>query len=315
MVGTVETAIVQTLNGIQFGFVLFLIASGLTIILGILDVLNLAHGELFALGAYVAVSVFGFVTGALAPPALGGVGTAAVFLVGVLVAVLIAAALLIPVGTILETVFLRPIYERDQVYQLVLTFALLLILLDVKKYFWGDTPVRTEGVYRSINSIPTSELVGLNYPSYNVFVILVGSVVVVALFYFFNRTKTGLVIRATAIDREMATAIGVSTDRVFTLVFALGAFMAGFAGAMAVPPTAATLGMGTNPLVLSFVVIVIGGLGSLRGAFVGALLVGVLRSWMISVYPPGEIAAPFAIMALILLVKPEGLFGTWGETA
>jgi len=148
-----------------------------------------------------------------------------------------------------------------------------------------------------------------------VFVILVGSAVVAGLFWFFERTKTGRIIRATAIDREMATAIGVSTDRVFTLVFALGAFLAGFAGAMAVPPTSATLEMGTNPLVLSFVVIVIGGLGSLRGAFVGALLVGVIRSWMITLYPPGEIAAPFAIMALILLVKPEGLFGTWGETA
>lgn len=313
MAGTLETALVQTLNGVQFGFILFMIASGLTVILGILDVLNLAHGELFSIGAYAGIGVFGFVIGVVGPPSgvLGGV----VFVLAVLVSVLLTAALLLPVGTVFEALFLRAIYDRDQVYQLVLTFALLLILLDVKKFVWGNTSLRTDAVYSAINSIPTSELVGLNYPTYNVFVILVGIAVVAGLFWFFDRTKTGRIVRATAIDREMATAIGVSTDRVFTLVFALGSFLAGFAGAMAVPPTAATLGMGTNPLVLSFVVIVIGGLGSLRGAFVGALLVGVIRSWMITLYPPGEIAAPFAIMALILLVKPEGLFGTWGETA
>lgn len=313
MAGTLETALVQTLNGVQFGFILFMIASGLTVILGILDVLNLAHGELFSIGAYAGIGVFGFVGGIFGPPSgvLGGI----VFVLAVLASVLLTAALLLPVGTLFEALFLRAIYDRDQVYQLVLTFALLLILLDVKKFVWGNTSLRTDAVYSAINSIPTSELVGLNYPTYNVFVILVGVAVVVSLFWFFDRTKTGRIVRATAIDREMATAIGVSTDRVFTLVFALGAFLAGFAGAMAVPPTAATLGMGTNPLVLSFVVIVIGGLGSLRGAFVGALLVGVIRSWMITLYPPGEIAAPFAIMALILLVKPEGLFGTWGETA
>ncbi|WP_424003388.1 branched-chain amino acid ABC transporter permease [Haloarcula salina] len=313
MAGTLETALVQTLNGVQFGFILFMIASGLTVILGILDVLNLAHGELFSIGAYAGIGVFGFVIGVVGPPSgvLGGV----VFVLAVLASVLLTAALLLPVGTVFEALFLRAIYDRDQVYQLVLTFALLLILLDVKKFVWGNTSLRTDVVYGAINSIPTSELVGLNYPTYNVFVILVGIAVVAGLFWFFDRTKTGRIVRATAIDREMATAIGVSTDRVFTLVFALGAFLAGFAGAMAVPPTAATLGMGTNPLVLSFVVIVIGGLGSLRGAFVGALLVGVIRSWMITLYPPGEIAAPFAIMALILLVKPEGLFGTWGETA
>ncbi|KZX48400.1 branched-chain amino acid ABC transporter permease [Haloarcula sp. K1] len=314
MAVTPTAALVQTLNGIQFGFILFMIASGLTVILGILDVLNLAHGELFSIGAYTAIGVFGFIIGVVGPPGGGVVGTA-VFVLAVLAAVLVTAAILLPVGTLFEAVFLRQIYDRDQVYQLVLTFALLLILLDVKKFIWGDSSIRTDAVYSAINTIPTSELVGLNYPTYNVFVILVGSVVVVGLFWFFERTKTGRIIRATAIDREMATAIGVSTDRVFTLVFALGAFLAGFAGAMAVPPTSATLEMGTNPLVLSFVVIVIGGLGSLRGAFVGALLVGVIRSWMITLYPPGEIAAPFAIMALILLVKPEGLFGTWGETA
>ena len=315
MASGLETLVVQTLNGLQFGFVLFLVASGLTVILGILDVLNLAHGELFAFGAYASVGVFGYVTGAIAAPVSGGIGTTIVFVIGILAAIVVTGLVLVPVGVVLESVFLRPIYERDQVYQLVLTFALLLIILDVTKFVWGDVPIRTNSVYSGINQIPTSELLGITFPTYNVFAIVLGAVVVVGLFYFFERTKTGRIVRATAINREMATAIGISTDRVFTLVFALGAFLAGIAGAVRVPPTAATLEMGTNPLVLSFVVIVIGGLGSLRGAFVGAVVVGVLRSWMISFYPPGEIAAPFAIMAVILLVKPEGLFGTWGETA
>jgi branched-chain amino acid transport system permease protein len=313
MVVDVANFATHTLNGLQYGFILFLIASGLTIILGILDVLNLAHGELYAVGAYVASSVFGYVTGILASPE--GVAGLAVFLVVALIAAVVAAAVLIPLGIALESLFLRPLYERNEVYQLVLTFGLLLVLKDVNKFIWGVRSVRASEIYSGINAIPAAEFVGLNFPTFKIVIIVVGATVVLGLFYFFNRTKTGRIIRATAIDREMATAIGVSTDRTFTLVFAMGAFFAGFAGAMALPQSQATLEMGANPLVLSFVVIVIGGLGSLRGAFVGAMIVGLLSRWAVWQYPPAEIAAPFAIMALILLVKPNGLFGTWGETA
>jgi len=306
-----QNFITHTLHGVQYGFILFLIASGLTIILGILDVLNLAHGELFAVGAYVAFSVLGYLTGFVGPPT--GPASQAVFLALVLVGAVAAAFVLVPVGVLLESTLLRPIYERDEVYQLVLTFALLLIIKDFNKLVWGPEPLRVSGVYSGINSIPVAEFVGLTYPTYNVVVIAVGAVVVAGLFWFFDRTKTGRIIRATAIDREMATAIGVNTDRTFTLVFALGAFFAGFAGAMSLPQSFATLEMGASPLVLSFVVIVIGGLGSLRGAFVAAVLVGVLSRWATWQVPALELAAPFAIMALVLLVKPEGLFGTWGE--
>ena len=306
-----QNFITHTLHGMQYGFILFLIASGLTIILGILDVLNLAHGELFALGAYVSFSVVGYLTGLVGPPT--GPASQALFLGVVLVGAVLAAFVLVPVGVLLESTLFRPIYERDEVYQLVLTFALLLIIKDFNKLVWGPTQKRLPEVYSGVNSIPVAEFVGLNYPTYNVLVIAVGAVVVAGLFWFFDRTKTGRIIRATAIDREMATAIGVNTGRTFTLVFALGAFFAGFAGAMALPPTNANLEMGVNPLVLSFVVIVIGGLGSLRGAFVAAILVGVLSRWATWQVPALELAAPFAIMAIVLLVKPEGLFGTWGE--
>ena len=307
-----QNFITHTLHGVQYGFILFLIASGLTVILGILDVLNLAHGELFALGAYVAFSVLGYLTGLVGPPT--DPASQATFLALVLVGAIVAALVLVPVGVLLESTLFRPIYERDEVYQLVLTFGLLLIIKDFNKFVWGPSPRRIQGVYSGINSIPVAKFVGITYPTYNVVVIAVGAVVVAGLFWFFDRTKTGRIIRATAIDREMATAIGVNTQRTFTLVFALGAFFAGFAGAMALPQSYASLEMGANPLVLSFVVIVIGGLGSLQGAFVAALLVGVLSKWATWQVPALELAAPFAIMALVLLVKPEGLFGTWGET-
>lgn len=308
----VDGALVRhTLNGIYYGFILFMIASGLTIIFGVLGVLNLAHGELYALGAFTVFSVVGFLAGLVAEPT--GPVTAVIFGVVVLAGALAAAAVLLPVGAAIEAVFVRSIYDRDEVYQLLLTYALLLVLVDVMKFIWGPSPLGV-GVFRELNAIPTTELVGVSYPSYNIIVILVGLAVFAWLVWFFDRTKTGRIVRATAIDREMATAIGVSTDRLFTLVFAMGAFFAGFGGAMvSLGPSTAYLEMGLDPLVLSFVVIVIGGLGSLKGAFVGALLVGVTSRVVTPYYPQLELAAPFILMVLILLVKPEGLYGSWGE--
>jgi len=314
-----DTFIVQTINGLRLGFILFLIAAGLTVILGILDVLNLAHGELYALGAYLAASVGGFLIGEgaaaiMAPPSSFDLVTSFAF-VGVLILVaLVSAAILMPIGVLMETVFIRPIYERDQVYQLVLTFALLLIIADAIEFIWGPNPRRLDlSTKTAVNDISTFSLVGIDVPSLVALVMVVSLVVGLLLFWFFSKTKTGRIIRATAIDREMATALGVSPDRTFTLVFALGAFLAGFGGAMELVRTSAQAGMGENALVLSFVVIVVGGLGSLRGAVVGALVIGVLQNWMVVVQPSLETAAPFAVMVLVLLVKPEGLFGTWGE--
>ena len=307
----IDSFAVHTLNGLWYGFILFMIASGLTIIFGVLGILNLAHGELYALGAFVVFSVVGYATGFVASP--DDPVSAVIFGVVVLIAALVAAAILLPVGAFIEAVFVRPIYERDEVYQLLLTYALLLIFIDVMKFGWGTSPLDA-GTYGGLNQIPTTEVVGVSYPSYNIIAMIVGVAVFAWLVWFFDQSKTGRIIRATAINRDMATAIGVSTDRTFTLVFAMGAFFAGFGGAMvSIGPQTAFLEMGLDPLVLSFVVIVVGGLGSLKGAFVGALLVGVISRWAIWQYPPIELAAPFAVMLLILLVKPEGLFGTWGE--
>jgi branched-chain amino acid transport system permease protein len=312
-----NTFIEQTINGLQRGLVLFLIASGLTVILGILDVLNLAHGELYALGAFIASSVAGALVGSsglMAPPS--GDIVASVAFVGVLILVaLITALIMLPIGAVVETTLIRPIYDRAQVYQLVLTFAILLIIADILELVWGSQPLNIGFPAKAaVNEIPSFELIGFgNIPTLVAMVIVVSLAIGATLFWFFSRTKTGRIIRATAIDREMATALGVSPDRTFTLVFALGSFLAGFAGAIQFIQANAQPGMGESALVLSFVVIVVGGLGSLRGAVVGAIVVGILENWMIVINPSFSTAAPFAVMVLILLVKPDGLFGTWGE--
>lgn len=304
--------VAHTLNGLYYGFILFMIAAGMTIIFGVLGILNLTHGELYALGSYISFTVVGLVAGAYTPTS--SVASQVLFLVLALVGAVVAALVLIPVGAFIEAVFMRPIYGRKEVYQLLLTYGLLLVLVDVMKLGWGTLPQRLEGVYFNINQIPTTELLGFSYPTYNIIVMVIGLAVFAGLVWFFDRTKTGRIVRATAINREMATAIGVSTDRTFTLVFALGAFFAAFGGAMALPASGgAQLEMGLDPLILSFVIIVIGGLGSLQGAFVASMMVGVLSRWATWVYAPAELAAPFVLMALILLVKPQGLFGTWGE--
>lgn len=303
---------VHTLNGLYFGFILFMIAAGLTIIFGVLGVLNLAHGELYAIGAYTTVTVLGFLLGFIVHPGDGG--SWIVFLAVVLLGAIASAAILLPLGMFLETVFIRRVYGRHEVYLLLLTFGLLFILIDVIKFIWGALPRDVGEVYSGTNAIGISETLGFSYPDYNLFVMVVGLVVFLFLVWFFDQTKTGRIVRATAINREMSTAIGVNTDRVFTLVFGMGAFFAGFGGAMFVGgPAPTNLEMGLNPLVLSFVIIVIGGLGSLKGAFVASILVGVVSRWMTWQYPPAELAAPFIVMIVVLLIKPEGLFGTWGE--
>jgi branched-chain amino acid transport system permease protein len=309
--------VIQTLNGLFRGFILFMIASGLTIIFGVLGILNLAHGEFYAMGALAFVSVASYFTGLVVAPS--DPTSFAIFAALVLAAVLIAAAVMIPASAVIETVLVRPIYDRDEVYQLLLTFGLLLVLIDVMRNVWGagthsPDSVGGESLNQALDVIPVEEWFGFAYPSYRIFAIVGGAVVFLFLLWFFDRTKTGRIMRATAIDREMATAIGVSSDRVFTLVFAMGGFFAGLAGAIqSGSALTASADMGGDALVLSFVVIVVGGLGSIRGAFVGAILVGVLSRLAQTVFPPIELVAPFGLMVLVLLIRPEGLYGTWGE--
>jgi len=272
----------QFLNGVQLGIFLFLLAAGLTLVFGIMDLMNLAHGSLYMIGAYVAASVTIWSDS---------------FLLG------LAAALpaVVVVGVAVEIVVLRTLYRRGHLDQVLATFGLILFFNEATRLIWG-----ADGL-----SVPLSDflngsisLFGLPYPVYRAIVIGVGLAVAAGLYFLVARTRTGMLIRAGASNRDMVDALGVDIKSVFTLVFGLGAALAGLAGAMAAPIFSANIGMGENILILTLVVIVIGGIGSIRGAFIGALLVGVIdimgRSYLDTLFKlflsnaAAETAAPAA---------------------
>jgi branched-subunit amino acid ABC-type transport system permease component len=283
---------IQLLNSLYYASTLFLLACGLTLIYGVMRIVNLAHGSLYALGAYVTAG---------AVLLLGATPQAWAYLllpVGAVVAAL--------VGAILEPTLLRPLYKRAEEYQLLVTFGLLLILEDVMRFFWGALPLSPSAPADLLGS---SSVLGWTYPNYNFFVIAVGFLAAAGMWAFVYRTKFGVIVRATSQDMRMASALGVDVKRVYVQAFTLGCFMAGLGGAMIVPISGAAMGMGVDALILAFVVVVIGGLGSLEGALVGALIVGVIRTLGINFFPEIELAVLYLIAAVVLLVRPAGLFG------
>jgi len=290
----VELLIIQTLNSLFYASILFLIASGLTLVYGVMRIVNMAHGNIYAVGAYVAAWAVGLAVAAKFPPAalffvlLSGAG---------------AAALL---GAVLEPTLLRPLYKRAEEYQLLITFGLLLILEDLMRLLWGAHPLTASELPDAFGSF---RVAGATYPGYNLFVIAVGIVSAGALWAFVYRTRFGVILRATAQDMRMASALGVDVKRVYVLAFAIGCFMAGLGGAVVMPISGAVLGMGVDALILAFVVVVIGGLGSLEGALVGALIVGTVRTLGITYFAEIELAVLYLIAAVVLFVRPTGLFG------
>jgi len=287
--------VMQLLNTLLYASILFLIAGGLSLIYGVMRIVNLAHGTLYAIGAYVAAWLVGKGAAAGLPPwillALLPLGAVAVGLV----------------GAVLEPTLLRPLYQRAEEYQLLVTFGLLLILEDGIRFIWGGTPMTATVIMEVLGSI---RLFGARYPTYNLVIIGVGGVAAVLLWAFVYRTKFGVLLRATAQDMRMASSLGVNVKKVYVQAFALGCMMAGLGGAIIVPGQAAVLGMGTDALILAFVVVVIGGLGSLQGALIGALIVGGVRTVGIMFFPEIELAVLYLIAAVVLLVRPTGLFGT-----
>ena len=297
----------QSLNGLQFGLMLFLLAAGLTLVFGIMDMINLAHGSLYMLGAFIASTL---------------VQATGSFAAGVLLAVLATAAL----GMILEISVLRTLYKRDHLSQVLATFALILILNEVVRLVWGsDAPLSMpEALSGPVQLVP-----GLMYPSYRVLIIAVGLAVALLLYLFVARTRVGMLVRAGASNREMALAMGVNIRALFTLVFGVGAALCALAGALLGPLLAVQVGMGENILILAFVVIVIGGIGSIRGALVGSLLVGMVdtvgRAFLPILFgaflPPqfASAAGPaiasvmiYLLMAAVLYIRPQGLFPARG---
>ena len=293
-----DILIIQILNSVFYAAVLFLIAAGLSLIYGVMRIVNLAHGQFYALGAYVSAWAVGSLFGASA----GGNW----WLAGQLLLLPIGAVAIAIVGAIIEPTLLRPLYRRPEEYVLLITFGLLMVVEDVIKLVFGGTPLSAGTIMDRMGSIRIGELL---YPSYNLVVVGVGLAAAVGLWWFVYRTRFGVILRATSQDRRMASALGINVGRVYVQAFAIGCFMAGLGGAVIVPAQAAVLGMGVDAHILSFVVVVIGGLGSLEGALVGALIVSFVRTAGIQFFPEIELAALYLIAAAVLLIRPTGLFG------
>ena len=284
----ISTLVFFFLNGLTNGMLLFLIAAGLTLIFGVMGVLNFAHGSLYMLGAYLTywLTVQGQMNFWLA--------------------LLIAPLLVALVGGAIEMGCLRRIYGQDISFQLLLTFAFVLLINDIVRLLWGSAPLTTPS---SQLFEWTLQLFDRSYPAYNLLIILIAPLVGMGLWVFLNRTRWGRRVRATAQDRVMAGALGIDVPRLFTLVFMLGAWLAGVAGGLATPLRTIGPGMGDTVIIESFMIAVIGGLGRLPGALIGALIIGQFNAFGILIIPRAQVAFPFILMALVLLLRPQGLFG------
>lgn len=288
-----DTFLIQLLNSLFYASILFLIASGLSLVYGVMRIVNMAHGNLYALGAYVAAWAVGLVANHLHVSLL-------------LVLLLIGAAAAALAGALLEPTLLRPLYQRPEEYQLLMTFGLMLILEDVMRLVWGPHPLTASAL---ADAFPSISVLGATYPGYNIFVIVVGGTAAVGLWAFIYRTRFGILLRATSQNMRMASALGVDVKRIYVQAFTIGCLMAGLGGAVVMPISGAVLGMGVDALIMAFVVVVIGGLGSLEGALVGALIVGAVRTLGITYFAEIELAVLYLIAAVVLFVRPAGLLG------
>ena len=297
--------LLQFLNGVQLGLLMFLLAAGLTLTFGIMDLVNLAHGSLYMLGAYIAWTLIGW-TGNF-----------------VLGALLTLPAMML-LGMAVEVAVVRRLYARDHLDQVLATFGLILFFNELVRAVWGAAgkSIATPAfLARTVEILP-----GLNYPAYRFAIIVVGGAVALLLAWLVVRTRTGMLIRAGASNRRMIAALGVNIELLFSLVFGIGAVFAGLAGLMAAPITSVKIGMGDDILILAFVIIVIGGIGSIKGAFVAAMVVGqidivgraflpdLLKTFMSNA--AASSAAPaisqvmvYILMAGVLVWRPTGLFG------
>jgi branched-chain amino acid transport system permease protein len=288
----VQLFIIQILNGLQLGVMLFLMAAGLTLVFGIMRLINLAHGSLYMLGAYLAASLQKL-TGS--------------FLLGML----LAFPLVVAIGVVIEMALIRRLYARDHLDQVLTTFALILFFNELVRIAWGPQayfmalPASLSG---TVNILP-----GLPYPAYRLAIVAAGIIVAAGLYLLLSTTRTGMMIRAGASNPEMAAALGINIKLLSTFVFGLGAGLSGFAGMMAGPILSVEIGMGESILILAFVVIVIGGIGSVRGAFVASLMVGVADTFGRVLLPPALASMViYILMAAILFWRPQGLFAASG---
>lgn len=287
------SAFIEILAGGMFhAAVLFLVAAGLQLVFGVQKILNLACGSFYALGAYFGITAVTYASAAGVPPTL-------------LIFILIGSGIVVGlVGVPIEWL-LRPIYRRDESYQLLLTFGLLLVFQDVFRFFWGATPRTMHAtLYLAYGKI---HVLGAEIPTYNLLVIAASIGIAILLALFLQKTKKGRIIRATGENRDISEAMGVNVSRVFAIVFTLGTMLGTIGGALVVPTSAAVLDMGAELVVEAFVVVVIGGLGNMKGALVGAAIVGIVRAVAIATIPELELLSIYIIVIAVLVLKPAGL--------
>jgi branched-chain amino acid transport system permease protein len=286
------TFLIQCLNAVQYGLLLFLVASGLTLIFGSMGVINLAHGSFYMIGAYMAY--------ALAPGVqsiLGG-GFFTTLAVGLLLSVLL--------GYLLEWLFFSYLYEREHLQQVLMTYGLILVFEELRSILVGDDVHGVQAPAWLAGSIPLSDV--MSYPVYRLFISAVCIAVALGMWLVIARTRLGMRVRGGASNREMVRALGVNIRLLYRMVFAAGVALAALAGMIAAPISSVYPGMGSQVLIISFVVVVIGGIGSIRGAFVAALLVGLVDTFGKVLFPAAAGLMVYLLMAAVLLWKPEGLF-------
>lgn len=273
---------------------LFVVALGLTLVFGVLKILNIAHGGFYALGAYMAATVVALFAAKGLPPALS------------FVAMLLAAAFVaVAVGVMLERGLLKMFYGRDEVVLLLVTYAVFLLLEDITKLIWGVNPILATQPYELFGNVSLGKLF---YVGYDLVLIPIAIASGLAVWYGLNRTVTGKIVSAVIHNAEMSASMGVKINRIYAFAFAFGLMLAAFAGALTAPKISVQPGLASDVIILSFAIVVIGGLGSVEGAAVGAILVGLARATSVHLFPQAELFVIYLIMASVLLVRPEGLF-------
>lgn len=279
--------LIQLLNGVQYGLLLFLISSGLTLVFGIMGVINLAHGAMYMIGAYIAYA-FAAWTGSLG------------------LAIAMGLPVMLILGIVIERVLIDSLYQRDHLFQVLLTFGLILILDDAQSFLWGNDThgVPIPDVFDG--SIPLTDT--LQYPVYRLVVSAVCLVLALGMYLVIQKTRLGMIIRAGASNREMVESLGINIRTLFTIIFAAGVALAGLGGMISAPLSSVYPGMGDNVLIICLVVVVIGGIGSIKGAFFGAMIIGLVSTFGPVLFPSLASVIVYLVMALVLLWKPRGLF-------
>jgi branched-chain amino acid transport system permease protein len=282
------------IDGLTYASWLFIVALGLTLVFGILKILNVAHGSFYALGAYAAASLVGWFASMQLAPELS--------IVAMLLAAVAVAALVAP---LCERGLLRVFYGRDEVLLVLVTFALFLILEDVTKLVWGVNPLYVSEPYMLFGTV---DIGNLSYVGYDFMLVLVAVVVGYGVWWGLNRTRIGKLVLAVIHSEEVASSMGVNVSRIYTIAFAAGIFLAALGGALTAPMISVQPGVSVGVIIVSFAVVIIGGLGSIPGAAVGALIVGIARSAAVHLMPVAELFSIYLVMAVVLMFRPEGLF-------